>query len=80
MDSNEDQEYPGLSNVDGGTIWSQLGQSFSQSVDLADVNSSLALLPVGNAENPQSAFFGDQGSMWVTGTLRSATLTAPPMP
>jgi penicillin amidase len=74
MDRTKDRSFPGLSNVDGGTIWSQKAQSFSQWVNLGEVDSSLALQPVGVSENPESPFFADQGPTWVSGPLRAAPL------
>ena len=74
LDPVQNQTYTGLQDVDGGTIWSQKGQSYSQWVDLADVDASLALLPVGITDDPDSPFFSDQSGTWVKGDLRPAPL------
>lgn len=57
------------------TIWSQAGESYVQIVDLADVDSSLSLLPPGISEDPSSPHAHDQIPIWVKGQLHPAPLT-----
>ncbi|MBE0645893.1 MAG: penicillin acylase family protein [Bacteroidetes bacterium] len=57
------------------TIWSQLGNSYSQIVDLSLVDSSLSVLPPGNSEIPTSAHFGDMIPLWEQGGMHPAPLT-----
>lgn len=74
MDRAQDRAWPGLTTVDGGTILSQRGQSYSQFVDLADVDASRGILPTGLSEHPGSAHFADQGDEWIGRQLRAAPL------
>jgi penicillin amidase len=74
LDRRYDPVFTGLLDIDGGTLWSQKSQSYSQWVNLGDINSSLSLLPVGLSEDPASPHFKDQGALWVTGDLHPAPL------
>ena len=47
LDERKDQEWPGITTVDGGTILSQIGQSYSQWVDLNQVDDVRKIRPVG---------------------------------
>lgn len=58
-----------------GTIWSQLGNSYTQIVDLADPDNSRAVLPPGISEDPDSPFYADQMDLWVRGATRPAPLS-----
>jgi penicillin amidase len=64
-----------LKDPEGGTIWSQKGNSYTQWVDLSDVDRSLAVLPVGITENPAGVFFRAEQKLWERGELRSAPLS-----
>lgn len=57
------------------TIWSQLGNSYSQIVDLAHIDSSLSILPPGNSEVPSSGHFQDMVPLWVDGGMHPAPLS-----
>ena len=63
-----------LKDPESSTIWSQKGNSYSQWVDLADVDRSLAVLPVGISENPKSLFYRMEQKLWEEGTLRASPL------
>lgn len=69
-----DLESPPLACGEAGTIWSQKGNSYTQIVDLADVDNSRAVLPPGISEDPDSPFHADQMPLWVAGTTRPAPL------
>jgi penicillin amidase len=58
-----------------GTIWSQKGNSYTQIVDLADIDNSRAILPPGISEDPDSPFHTDQIDLWVAGATRPAPLS-----
>jgi len=77
LDPLHDQVWPGILDPDGGTIWSQAAESYSQWVDLAAADSSAAILPTGASENPASPHFDDQAPLLVAGTLRPAPLSEP---
>jgi penicillin amidase len=66
---------PTLQCGDGQTIWSQGGQTYTQFVDFAAIDESLAILPPGNAEGP-GHFQTSQGSDWSAGVLGPAPLSA----
>ncbi|MCX6134870.1 MAG: penicillin acylase family protein [Ignavibacteriales bacterium] len=57
------------------TIWSQLGNSYSQLVNFAQIDSSFSFIPPGNSEVPASRHFNDQIGLWVAGSMHAAPLT-----
>ena len=57
------------------TVWSPPGETYVHIVDFADVDNSLALLPPGNSENPDSPHFNDQIDIWEKGELRPAPIS-----
>ena len=73
LDRNLDKSYK-IINVNGGGIGGQMGQSYSQWVNLADIHSSRAILPVGNSENPNDPHFNDQVDIWLNLQMRSSPL------
>jgi penicillin amidase len=75
LDSWLDLTSPPLACGQGGTIWSQRGNSYTQIVDLADTDRSRAVLPPGISEDPSSRFHTDQMDLWVRGTTRPAPLS-----
>lgn len=66
---------PTLMCADGNTIWSQRGETFTQWVDLANVDGSLSVLAPGNTEDPESAGFTARMGSWAEGTLEPTALT-----
>jgi penicillin amidase len=66
---------PPLSCGQGGTIWSQKGNSYTQIVDLADPDNSRTVLPPGISEDPESPFHADQMDLWARGGTHPAPLT-----
>lgn len=75
LDPRSDIESPPLKCGVVGTIWSQLGNSYSQIVSYSDVDSSLAVIPPGNSEVPSSKYFRNQEDLWVNGQMRPAPLS-----
>ncbi len=63
-----------LSAPEGSTIWAQRGNSYSQWVNLADINASLALLPLGSTERLGSDFYLAEKAAWERGTMRPSPL------
>ena len=57
------------------TIWSQTGNSYTQIVDLSDVDASKSVLPPGVSEDPASPHFADQVDLWVAGDVHPAPLS-----
>jgi penicillin amidase len=66
---------PDLVTTSGNTIWSQLGNSYTQVVDLSNIDNSRAFLPPGISEDPRSPHFFDQIELWVAGETRPAPLS-----
>ncbi len=66
---------PPLSCGQVGTIWSQRGNSYTQIVDLSDIDNSRTVLPPGISEDPESPHHSDQIDLWVGGTTHPAPLS-----
>jgi hypothetical protein len=75
LDSDLDLVSPPLACPNGGTIWSQPSNSYTQIVDLSDIDNSRAVLPPGISEDPNSRFHADQMHLWVDGRTRPAPLS-----
>jgi acyl-homoserine lactone acylase PvdQ len=75
LDQDSDLTLPTLSCIDGGTIFSQQAQSYTQYVILRDADESLALLPVGQSEHPDSPHRLSGYELWSRGRLRAAPLS-----
>ena len=75
LDKQNDITYPALSCIEGGTILSQRAQSYTQYVPLNNADESLALLPVGQSEQPQSPYRLSGYDLWSRGKLRPAPLS-----
>jgi penicillin amidase len=75
VDSELDLVSPPLVCGNGSTIWSQKGNSYTQIIDLADVDNSRSVLPPGISEDAESAFHADQIPIWVKGTTHPAPLS-----
>jgi len=75
LEPRHDLTSPPLTCGQGGTIWAQKGNSYTQIVDLADIDSSRAVLPPGISEDPESPHHADQMSIWVAGATRPAPLS-----
>ena len=59
---------------DGGTIWSQHGQSYTQFVSFD--GQSRAMMPPGNSELAESGWFDNQQADWLAGSLNPASVGA----
>jgi penicillin amidase len=70
-----DLPIPPLSCVMVETIWSQLGNSYTQLVDLSDVDASLSILPPGISEDPANPHCKDQLELWSRGEAHPAPLS-----
>lgn len=75
LDQEKDLTLPDLSCIEGGTIFSQRSQSYTQYVPLHDVDKSLALLPIGQSEHPDSPYRLSGYDLWSQGKLRAAPLS-----
>ncbi len=68
-------EVPALFCVDGGTIQSQAGQSYTQVVPLGEADGAMTLLPPGNTEQVEDRARTAVMEMWAKGELHPAPLT-----
>ncbi|MFQ5506176.1 MAG: penicillin acylase family protein [Planctomycetota bacterium] len=75
LDPGQSLAVPGLYCVDGNTIHSQAAQSYTQFVNMADVDRSLSLLPPGQTERPRSRFREATAKLWGAGKLHPAPLS-----
>lgn len=75
LDQEKDLTLPVLSCIEGGTIFSQRAQSYTQYVPLYDADESLALLPIGQSEHPDSPYRLSGYDLWSQGRLRAAPLS-----
>ena len=75
LDPSGDLRLPGLSCVDGGTIQSQAGQSYTQYVPLHDVDSAMSLLPPGHSERADDPLRTSTVQSWESGRLHPAPLS-----
>jgi acyl-homoserine lactone acylase PvdQ len=75
LDEENDITYPALSCIEGGTIFSQRSQSYTQYVPMANADEAQALLPVGVSEHPSSPYRLSGYDLWAQGKLRPAPLS-----
>jgi penicillin amidase len=75
LDKARDLISPPMTCGHVGTIWSQAGNSYSQIVDLADVDRSRSVLPPGISEDPDNPFHASQLPLWAKGTTHPAPLS-----
>lgn len=75
LDPQADRLLPQFTTTAVDTIWSQLGNSYTQIVDLADIDNSRSFLPPGISEDPRSPHYFDQVDLWVKGETHPAPLS-----
>jgi hypothetical protein len=75
LDERFDVAWPILTVTDGGTIWSQRAQAYTQYVPLDDVDAAKSITPVGSSEHPESPYRFSTYSDWRRGTLHYAPLS-----
>lgn len=75
LDPELDLVSPPLSCTQGGTIWSQIGNSYTQIVDLANPDNSRTVLPPGISEDPSSPHHTGQMEIWAQGATHPAPLS-----
>lgn len=77
LDPAKDLTFPALRCTDGGTILSQVAQSYTQFVRLDDVDQSQSILPIGQSEHPDSPYRLSNYDLWGKGQLHPAPLSRP---
>ncbi len=75
LDAAGDLFMPALSDVDGGTIYSQAAQSYTQYIPLNDVDAAMSLLPPGHSEWPAPSAKSSTMELWAAGKLHPAPLS-----
>jgi len=75
LDEEKDITFPALRCIEGGTILSQRAQSYTQYVVLDGADRSMALLPIGSSEHPDSPYRLSDYELWGQGKLRPAPLS-----
>jgi penicillin amidase len=75
LDPEKDLTLPALRCTDGGTILSQVAQSYTQFVRLDDADKSMSILPIGQSEHPESPYRLSNYELWAQGRLHPAPLS-----
>lgn len=75
LDMTQDLPSPRLDCVDGQTLHSQAGQSYTQWVPLHDVDSAQTLCPIGHSDQPGSRFRSSTLELWAEARLHPAPLS-----
>jgi len=74
LDPEKDLTFPALRCTDGGTILSQVAQSYTQFVRLDNADKSMSILPIGQSEHPDSPYRLSNYDLWGQGQLHPAPL------
>ncbi len=75
LDRSQDLAPPGITCLDGQTIKSQAGQSYTQWVPLNDVDSAMTICPIGHSDRPDSPWRTSTMGLWGDGRLHAAPLS-----
>lgn len=74
LDPAEDLAVPPITCLDGQTIHSQAGQSYTQWVPLHDVDTALSVCPIGHSDRPDSPWRKSTLGLWGEARLHPAPL------
>ncbi len=75
LDPAQDLAVPGITCLDGQTIHSQAGQSYTQWVPLHDVDSAQTICPIGHSDRPNSPYRKSTMTLWGEAKLLAAPLS-----
>jgi len=75
LDRERDAAKPLLTVNDGNTIWSQTAELYTQWVPLHGADLAKTILPPGQSENPESAYWLNNVKAWGEGKLHAAPTT-----
>jgi len=75
LDASQDLAQPSITCLDGQTIHSQAGQSYTQWVPLHDVDSAQTVCPIGHSDRPNSRYRTSTMSLWGEAKLHPAPLS-----
>jgi len=74
LEPSQDLASPGITCLDGQTIKSQAGQSYTQWVPLDDVDSAMTVCPIGHSDRLDSPWRTSTVALWGEGRLHAAPL------
>lgn len=74
LDRAEDLATPGITCLDGQTLHSQAGQSYTQWVPLHDVDAARTVCPIGHSDRPDSPWRKSTLTLWGEARLHPAPL------
>lgn len=75
LDPAGDLVSPGITCLDGQTILSQAGQSYTQWVPLHDVDAARTVCPIGHSDRPDSPYRTSTMTLWAEAELHPAPLS-----
>jgi hypothetical protein len=75
LEATGDLMPPGITCLDGQTLHSQFGQSYTQFVPLHDTDSAQTLCPIGHSDRPASPYRTSTMALWGTAKLHPAPLS-----
>lgn len=75
LDRARDLSQPGITVLDGQTIHSQGGQSYTQFVPLHDVDAAQTICPIGHSDRPDSRYRTSTMNLWGEAKLHPAPLS-----
>ena len=67
---------PVMECADGGTVWSQIGETYTQFVDLGAIDDAQSIMPPGNTEDTAAEAATSQAAGWISGEYKTAPLSA----
>lgn len=67
---------PMMTCADGGTVWSQVGETYTQWVDLGAPDDAVTIMPPGNAEDLDGPWGSTQEAGWISGDYKPAPLSS----
>ena len=77
LDPSQDLVTPAITCLDGQTLHSQAGQSYTQWVPLNDPDSAMTICPIGHSDRPDSPWRTSTLELWGKGELHAAPLSRP---
>ncbi|MBE0542144.1 MAG: penicillin acylase family protein [Verrucomicrobia bacterium] len=75
LDRARDLSQPGITVLDGQTIHSQGGQSYTQFVPMHDVDASQTICPIGHSDRPDSRYRTSTRKLWGEAKLHPAPVS-----
>lgn len=75
LDPDADLKQPDITCLDGQTIHSQAGQSYTQWVPLHDVDSAQTICPIGHSDRPDGRYRTSTLNLWSEAKLHAAPLS-----